>query len=34
VGVMRRAERAPDGRWRDSLLMDLLADELQGDQRR
>ena len=28
VGVMRRAERAPDGRWRDSLLMDLLADEL------
>jgi aminoglycoside 6'-N-acetyltransferase len=28
VGVMRRYERAPDGRWRDSLLMDLLADEL------
>ena len=28
VGVMRRAERAPDGRWRDSLLMDLLAEEL------
>jgi aminoglycoside 6'-N-acetyltransferase len=31
VGVMRRAERAPDGRWRDSLLMDLLADELERD---
>jgi aminoglycoside 6'-N-acetyltransferase len=28
VGVERRAERAPDGRWRDALLMDLLADEL------
>ena len=28
VGVLRRAERAPDGRWRDSLLMDMLADEL------
>ena len=28
VGIMRRAERAPDGRWRDALLMDLLADEL------
>jgi len=27
VGVMRRYERAPDGRWRDSLLMDLLAEE-------
>lgn len=33
VGVMRRAERAPDGRWRDALLMDLLAEELdRGDQ--
>lgn len=32
VGVVRRAERAPDGRWRDALLMDLLADELDGDQ--
>ena len=31
VGVMRRAERAPDGRWRDALLMDLLAEELQRD---
>ncbi len=28
VGVMRRAERAPDGHWRDALLMDLLAEEL------
>jgi aminoglycoside 6'-N-acetyltransferase len=31
VGVMRRAERAPDGRWRDGLLMDLLAEELRKD---
>ncbi len=28
VGVMRRYERANDGGWRDSLLMDLLAEEL------
>ena len=28
VGVLRRHERAPDGSWRDGLLMDLLADEL------
>jgi aminoglycoside 6'-N-acetyltransferase len=28
VGIERRAERAPDGRWRDALLMDLLAEEL------
>jgi aminoglycoside 6'-N-acetyltransferase len=28
VGVMRRAELSPDGDWRDCLLMDLLADEL------
>lgn len=28
VGVMRRYEQAADGIWRDSLLMDLLADEL------
>jgi aminoglycoside 6'-N-acetyltransferase len=28
VGIMRRAERAPDGRWRDGLLMELLAEEL------
>jgi len=27
VGVMRRYERANDGTWRDSLLMDLLADD-------
>jgi aminoglycoside 6'-N-acetyltransferase len=31
VGVMRRSERAPDGRWRDNLLMDLLAEELKRD---
>lgn len=28
VGICRRAERSPDGAWRDSLLMDVLADEL------
>jgi aminoglycoside 6'-N-acetyltransferase len=28
VGILRKAERAPDGHWRDSLLMDLLIDEL------
>ncbi|GAB2617526.1 GNAT family protein [Streptomyces capparidis] len=28
VGVMRQYERGPDGTWHDSLLMDLLADEL------
>jgi aminoglycoside 6'-N-acetyltransferase len=28
VGVLRQQERAPDGSWRDGLLMDLLADEL------
>jgi aminoglycoside 6'-N-acetyltransferase len=28
VGVMRQYERAPEGHWRDSLLMDVLADEL------
>lgn len=28
VGVLRRYERAPDGTWRDGLLMDLLAEEL------
>jgi aminoglycoside 6'-N-acetyltransferase len=28
VGVMRRHERGNDGTWHDSLLMDLLADEL------
>ena len=31
VGVMRRYERAPDGRgWRDGLLMELMADEEAG----
>jgi aminoglycoside 6'-N-acetyltransferase len=30
VGVMRQYERAPDGSWRDGLLMDLLASELPG----
>lgn len=28
VGVLRQAERAPSGDWRDSLLMDLLATDL------
>jgi aminoglycoside 6'-N-acetyltransferase len=28
IGVARRQERAPDGTWRDALLMDLLAEEL------
>jgi aminoglycoside 6'-N-acetyltransferase len=28
VGVMREYERGPDGAWHDSLLMDLLAHEL------
>jgi len=30
VGVLRRHERGPDGTWRDSLLMDLLVEELPG----
>jgi aminoglycoside 6'-N-acetyltransferase len=30
VGVMRAYERAPDGSWRDGLLMDLLAGELRA----
>lgn len=29
VGVMRQYERGPDGTFRDGLLMDLLADELE-----
>lgn len=29
VGIMRHHERGPDGTWHDSLLMDLLADELE-----
>ena len=28
VGIMRRAERFADGSWHDSLLMDLVAEEL------
>ena len=28
VGIMRRAERGADGHWHDSLLMDLMAEEL------
>lgn len=28
VGILRKAERAPSGHWRDSLLMDLLAEEM------
>jgi aminoglycoside 6'-N-acetyltransferase len=28
IGIARRRERSADGTWRDSLLMDLLADEL------
>ena len=28
VGVMRRYERGLDGTWHDSLLMDLLVDEI------
>lgn len=28
VGLLRRAERGNDGTWHDSLLMDLLADDL------
>ena len=30
VGVMRRYERGPDGEWHDGLLMDMLAEDLQG----
>lgn len=28
VGIMRNYERGPDGTWHDSLLMDLLAEDL------
>jgi aminoglycoside 6'-N-acetyltransferase len=28
VGVLRRYWRAPDGQWRDGLLLDLLAEDL------
>lgn len=30
VGIMRQYERGPDGTWHDSLLMDLLAEDLTG----
>ena len=30
VGILRKYERGPDGRWRDGLLMDLLAEEFAG----
>jgi aminoglycoside 6'-N-acetyltransferase len=29
VGVMRQYAKGPDGTWRDALLMDLLAEELE-----
>jgi aminoglycoside 6'-N-acetyltransferase len=28
VGILRQSDRSPEGVWRDSLVMDLLADEL------
>lgn len=28
IGIARRRERSADGTWRDSLLMDLMAEEL------
>ena len=31
VGVMRSYERGPDGTWHDGLLMELIADELTGE---
>lgn len=31
VGVMRKYERGPDGRFHDGLLMDLLRDELDAE---
>jgi aminoglycoside 6'-N-acetyltransferase len=31
VGAMRCYERGADGRWHDNLLMDLLGEELRGD---
>ena len=30
VGIMRKYERGSDGTWHDGLLMDLLAEELEG----
>jgi len=31
VGVMRSYERGPDGSWHDGLLMELLAEEIAGE---
>ena len=31
VGRLRRYQGYPDGTWRDGLLMDMLADELEGE---
>ncbi len=31
VGVLRRYERVMDGEWRDALLLELLAEELERD---
>ena len=28
IGIGRQAERGPDGTWHDSLMMDMLADEV------
>jgi aminoglycoside 6'-N-acetyltransferase len=33
VGVLRRYERSSDGLWRDGVLFDLLAEELQAPDR-
>jgi aminoglycoside 6'-N-acetyltransferase len=30
VGVLRRYERGPDGRWRDALLMELIVEPAPG----
>ena len=30
VGVMRQYERGTDGTWHDGLLMELLADDVEG----
>jgi len=32
VGVLRRYERVADGTWRDALLMELLAEELEPEE--
>jgi aminoglycoside 6'-N-acetyltransferase len=32
IGRLRQYQRFPDGSWRDGLLMDLLADELEDDE--